>query len=250
MKNLLFKISYDGTNYCGFQSQKTVVSVQETIENALSKLTGEKTTVYGCGRTDAGVHAINYYFNFRTNSTIPPERFHLALTAHLPEDIVPLTCREVPADFHARVCAVEKTYIYKILNRSAPDALNRKRCYHYPHHKLDIDKMKNAAKHIIGKKDFKMFMSSGSSVKTTVRTVSELEISKAEDVITIKITADGFLYNMVRIIVGTLIGIGNGKMSEAELLEVIEKKSRVYAGATVPPQGLYLFDVNYGEISD
>jgi tRNA pseudouridine38-40 synthase len=244
MKNLLFKISYDGTNYHGFQAQKSHSTIQGTIEKVLSKLTKEKIIINGCGRTDSGVHAINYYFNVLTNTSIPASRFPIACTSYLPEDIVVLSCKEVPLDFHARFHTKSKTYIYKILNRKIRDPLEAKRSYFYHKH-LDVDKMKAACKYIIGEKDFNSFMSIDGKVNSTVRHIMSLDIEKANDIISIRITADGFLYNMVRIIVGTLINIGNGKINNDDIVKILESKNRLNAGDTAPAHGLYLYDVYY-----
>lgn len=244
MKNLLFKISYDGTRYNGFQSQVGVPTVQGTIEKVLSKLAKEKVVINGCGRTDSGVHAINYYFNVLTNTPIPYNRFPIACASYFPQDIVVLSCEEVPLNFHARYHTKGKTYIYKILNRKFRDALEVKRCFFY-HKPLDVEKMKDACKHIIGEKDFTSFMSIDGKVNSTIRNITQLDVEKTNDIITITITADGFLYNMVRIIVGTLINIGNGRINNDDLIKIIESRNRENAGDTAPPQGLYLFDVYY-----
>ncbi|MBP3448663.1 MAG: tRNA pseudouridine(38-40) synthase TruA [Clostridia bacterium] len=244
MRNLLFQISYDGTNYHGYQCQDGQITIQSELERVLHTLTGEELRVTGCGRTDAGVHAIRYYFNVHTNSPIPCDRFVLAMNSLLPSDITVSFCREVPEEFHARFSPKYKTYVYRILNRRYPDALECKRSYFYPI-LLDVKKMQEACGLIVGEKDFRCFMASGGQVKTTVRNVTELTVSKENDMVEIRISANGFLYNMVRIITGTLIQIGTGKMSLEELENIIKSKCRTEAGMTVPPHGLYLYDVYY-----
>ncbi len=244
MRNLLFQISYDGTNYHGYQCQDGQITIQSELERVLNTLTGENLRITGCGRTDAGVHAIRYYFNVHTMSPIPCDRFVLAMNSLLPCDITVRECTEVPPDFHARFSPKYKTYVYKILNQRNPEALSCKRSYFYPI-PLDVEKMQDACSLIVGEKDFRCFMASGGQVKTTVRNVTELTVTKTGNEIEIRISANGFLYNMVRIITGTLIQIGNGKMTKEELNNIIESKCRTDAGMTVPPHGLYLYDVYY-----
>lgn len=244
MRNLLFKISYDGTNYHGFQCQNGQITIQSELERVLKALTGEELSIIGCGRTDAGVHAINYYFNVHTESPIPCDRFVLAMNSLLPCDITVSDCREVPTEFHARFSPKYKTYVYRILNQRYPEALLAGRSYFYPI-PLNVEKMQEACRVIIGEKDFRCFMASGGQVKTTVRNVTELNVTKCGNQVEIRISANGFLYNMVRIIAGTLIQIGIGKMSVEDLSKIISGKCRKEAGMTVPPHGLYLYDVYY-----
>lgn len=247
MKNLLFQISYDGTHYHGYQCQDGQITIQSELERVLGILTGESLRITGCGRTDAGVHAIRSYFNVHTASPIPCDHFVLAMNSLLPDDITVSDCREVKEEFHARFSAKYKTYIYRILNQPYPEALLANRAYFYPV-PLDVQKMQDACEVILGEKDFRAFMASGGQVKTTVRHVTELTVTKTGSEIEIRISANGFLYNMVRIITGTLILIGIGKMTKEELGNIIEGKCRAKAGVTVPPHGLYLYDVYY-EIS-
>lgn len=239
-------MSYDGTAYHGFQTQKNGITVQETVEKALSKLTGEKITIYGCGRTDAGVHALKYYFNFRTASTIPADRFVYAARPFLPDDIVFKRSFEEDAEFHSRYSITEKTYMYRILNSDTCNPFYRNYAYFYPI-KLDVEKMREASKVIIGKKDFRCFMASQGQVKTTVRTVKSLEIKENGEFLEIYISADGFLYNMVRIITGTLIYAGIGKLTPEDIKNAIETKKRAELGVTVPPEGLFMYDIKYGK---
>lgn len=244
MRNLRFTMSYDGTEYHGFQIQKEAVTIEGVLRDAVYNLTGEKVDIIGCGRTDAGVHAINYTFNFKTNSMIPCDKFPIALNTVTPEDITILSCEEVSDDFHSRFCAKNKTYRYVIHNSKFKNPFMNRYAYHYKH-KLDIEKMMIAKSYIIGTHDFTCFMAQGSVVRDTVRTVYSIDIIKEDEKIIIDVCGNGFLYNMVRIIVGTLIGAGNGKLQPHEIKNIIESKNRENAGMTVPPNGLYLKEVVY-----
>lgn len=237
-------MAYDGTSYHGFQTQKNAVTVQETIEKALSEFLKENITVYGCGRTDSGVHAKKYIFNFKTDSTVPADRFPLAMKMYLPDDIVFLNSEEADNDFHARYSIKKKTYVYRIYNSNRLNPFERKYSYFYPQ-SLDLKKMQSACKIIEGKHDFKAFMASGGQVKTTVRTVYDLHLEKDGDVISVYATADGFLYNMVRIITGTLIDIGNTKITNSDIERAFFTNERKMLGTTVPPQGLFMYDIEY-----
>ena len=244
MKNIKLTLEYDGTNYSGWQRQTNSMTIQQKIEEAIFKLTKEKADLIGSSRTDSGVHARGFVANFKTNSTIPGEKFREALTSKLPDDIVIIKSEEVDENFHSRYSSTGKTYCYTILNRKIPSAINRNYSYFY-RGKLDIEAMKDACKHFIGKHDFKGFKSLGSSVKTSVRTITELYIIKQDDYINVYISADGFLYNMVRIIVGTLIFVGTGKIKESEIPNIINSGDRRKAGKCVPPTGLFLEKVFY-----
>lgn len=242
--NIKLKIQYDGTAYHGWQIQKNDVTVQETVKKAIEKITGENVVLTGCGRTDMGVHAENYVCNFHTNSSIPVERFPYALNTHLPDDIVCFDAEAVSEDFHANSSAVKKRYVYKILNREFPDAVLCRYAWHYKY-PLDIEKMRTAAKAFIGEHDFIGFASSGFTVKTTVREIYSLDVSREGDMITIDVTGNGFLYNMVRIIAGTLVFAGGGKIDPFDMADIIASKDRNRAGITAPPQGLCLKEVYY-----
>ena len=248
-RNIKLEIMYDGTNYHGFQRQKNGITIQECLENAIEKITGEVVTVYGCGRTDAGVHALCYTANFKTSTLISAEKLPFALNSQLNEDIRVFSAEDVPCDFHSRYCAVSKTYTYKIVNRPFMDVFLSRYSWFYPQ-KLDIEKMKKAAEHIVGKHDFAAFMAAGSPVSSTIREVKELKVSESDGVIDIEITADGFLYNMVRIITGTLVYAGCGKILPDDLPDIILSKDRVRAGVTAPPQGLKLKKSIYKEGQD
>ena len=243
MRNIKITIQYNGKNYCGWQKQNNSPGIQGTIEKAIFDITREEVKITGSGRTDAGVHALGQVANFKINSQIPVDRIPNALNAKLPKDISIVKAEELDEDFHSRYSAKKKTYRYQIYN-----SLYRSPIYadiSYPvKYDLDIDKMKKEAKSLIGTYDFKGFMSSGSSVIDTVRTIYNIEVSKSEDLIIIEIEGNGFLYNMVRIIAGTLVDIGRGRITE-KMSTIIESKSRSMAGHTAPAHGLFLKKVDY-----
>jgi tRNA pseudouridine38-40 synthase len=244
MKNLVLKIEFDGTNYHGWQRQNNAVTVQETIETVLGRLMQEDIKVIGCGRTDAGVHALNYVCNFETGTNIPASRFPHALNSILPYDISVKDCYQEPLSFNARKNAVGKKYVYKIINSLFRPAIMRNYYLHFPHG-LNIKEMQKAANCFIGEHDFRGFMASGSSITNTIRDIHTLSINHIEQELNIEISANGFLYNMVRIIVGTLLDVGIGKISSNQISDIINSGVRSRAGITVPPQGLYLEEVYY-----
>lgn len=246
MRNLKFTMSYDGTAYHGFQIQKNGMTIEKALKDAAFELTGEDVDIIGCGRTDAGVHAINYTFNFKTESKIPCDKFPVAFSTVLPNDISVLSCEEADFDFHSRFDAVKKTYKYVIYTGKTGNPFCERYSYHYKI-PLDVEEMKKAGKLIEGERDFCCFMAQGSNVKDTVRTVYKVDVSKNKDLIEIEVTGNGFLYNMVRIIVGTLIAVGNGKINHTEIEDIINSKMRENAGMTVPPHGLFLKEVYYGK---
>lgn len=242
--NIKLELQYDGTAYHGWQVQKNAVTVQETVKNAIKKITGEDVTLTGCGRTDTGVHAEHYICNFHTESSIPAKKFPYALNTHLPDDIVCFDGEEVDDDFNANSSAKGKRYVYKILNSEFPDAVMCRYAWHYKY-PLDVEKMQTAAKAFIGEHDFIGFASSGFTVKTTVREIYSLDVTKEDNIITIDIHGNGFLYNMVRIIAGTLVFAGGGKLNPSDMADIIKSKDRNRAGITAPPQGLCLKEVYY-----
>ncbi len=244
MRNVKLTIEYDGTNYCGWQKQNNEKTIQEEIEKAIYKAVGEIVEVIGSSRTDAGVHARKMVANFKTNATIPFDKFKYAINDKLPDDIAIIESEEVSEDFHARYDSKGKTYCYSIINRQQKPAIGRNYVYHFKWD-LDIEKMREACKYFIGKHDFKAFRSLGSSVKTTERTIKELYIESEGEKINIFITADGFLYNMVRIIVGTLLKVGRGKIPIEDIEKIILLGDRKKAGPCVPAQGLILEKVYY-----
>lgn len=246
MKRVRMIISYDGTNYCGWQTQINGITVEEIINRELTKLLGEEIAVIGASRTDSGVHAIGNVAVFDTETKIPPEKISFALNQRLPEDIRIQKSEEVSPEFHPRYCNSKKTYEYKILNRRFPNPMVRLYT-HFVYMPLDVELMKEAAKYIVGEHDFASFCSAGSQVKTTVRTVYELDINKEEDIITIKISGNGFLYNMVRIIVGTLMKVGLKVYPPEYVKDIIEAKDRYRAGPKAPAKGLTLVGIEYEE---
>jgi tRNA pseudouridine38-40 synthase len=244
MKNIKLTIEYDGTNYCGWQKQNNDITVQGTLEKALSKATNEVIEAIGSSRTDAGVHARGMICNFSTISSIPAERFREAVNIHLPDDIAIIKSEEVEENFHARYSSKGKTYSYTIINRYENVAIGKNFCCQV-REQLDIDSMKKSCKYFVGRHDFQAFQSKGSSVKTTIRTIKELYVENEEDKIKIHVTADGFLYNMVRIIVGTLIQVGKGKIKADDVGNIIESLDRMKAGPCIKANGLVLEKVYY-----
>lgn len=244
MKNIKLTIEFEGTNYAGWQRQKNAITVQQKLEETVRKLTGEKIEITGSSRTDAGVHARGFAASFLTNSTIPPYSFREALNSMLPEDIVILQSEQVSEEFHARYSCTGKRYSYTILNRPQPSALERNYVYHYKR-ELDVEAMKKACKFYIGRHDFYAFRSTGSSVKTSTRNVRKAWIDKTGEKLIFYVEADGFLYNMVRIMAGTLIDVGIGKIFPEDIGEIIKSKDRNRAGNTAPASGLCLEAVYY-----
>lgn len=246
MKRIRLTVAYDGTDYCGWQIQKNGLTVEEVLNRALSRLTGEDITVIGASRTDAGVHAQGNVAVFDTNVQIPPQRLIYALNTMLPEDVVAVKSEEVPSDWHPRKRACIKTYEYRILNCELPDPVRRRDTY-FVSFPLDIKRMKEAAGYLKGTHDFKAFCSAQTAVRDTVRTIYDLDICREENLITIRIRGNGFLYNMVRIIAGTLAGVGRGYFEPEEVKQMLESKDRTKAGVTAPPQGLTLVEIRYGD---
>ncbi len=243
-RNIKLIIEYDGTNYNGWQSQMNGTAIQDIVEGALFQLTGEKVKLTGSGRTDSGVHAYGQVANFFSTSSIPAEKFSFALNTILPKDIIIKKSREVGSEFHARFSAKGKKYRYLIYNSTHPSALLRNRTFHV-FYNLNIAAMKEASSDFIGTYNFEGFMAKGSQVKNTVRTIRETSLVKRDEIIQIEITGDGFLYNMVRIIVGTLIDVGIGRIKTQDISNIIRSCDRKLAGRTAPPQGLYLVEVYY-----
>lgn len=244
MKRVKLTVAYDGTQYCGWQIQPNGITVEEVLNRKLSAMTGEEIVVIGASRTDSGVHARGNVAVFDTESPIPAERMAYALNRRLPEDIVIVKSEEVPLDWHPRYCDCEKTYEYHIWNSEVPDPTKRHTTYHVSY-KLDIEKMRQAAQYLIGEHDFVSFCSIHRNVKTTIRTIYQLDIEKHHEDLTIRIRGNGFLYNMVRIIVGTLLRVGRGYYTPEQVKEILEAKNREAAGVTAPPQGLMLMEINY-----
>ncbi|MBQ9998131.1 MAG: tRNA pseudouridine(38-40) synthase TruA [Clostridia bacterium] len=237
-------LAFDGTLYHGWQVQNNGITVQQKVEEALSKITGEDISVVGCSRTDAGVHAINYCVSFDSNTSVPLSNLPLAVNTFLPPDIRFYSFEKAPDDFNARYSAKSKTYIYKtVCDRVLSPFLNN-HAYHFPH-KINIDDIKTAAQYFLGTHDFSAFMATGGSQKTTVRTVNSLEVYEADGTLNFEINANAYLYNMVRIISGTLLYVGCGKIKANDIPHIIESTDRTKAGITAPPEGLHLKEIFY-----
>lgn len=245
MKRVKLTIAYDGTNYCGWQIQPNGITVEEVLTRELGRLLKEEIQLIGASRTDSGVHALGNVAIFDTEARIPAEKISYALNRSLPEDIVVQRSEEVAADFHPRYCVSQKTYEYRIWNTNFVQPVNRLYTYHV-HTPLDIDKMRKAAEYLIGEHDFASFCSVGAQVQTTVRRIDQIQIERNAALITIRVTGGGFLYNMVRIIAGTLIQVGMGAKEPGWVKHVLEAKNRNQAGPTAPPQGLTLIEICYG----
>lgn len=244
MKRIKLTIAYDGTNYCGWQIQPNGITIEEVINKALQKLTGEPILVIGASRTDSGVHAMGNVAVFDTETSIPPERIAMALNQRLPEDIVIVKSEEVPLDFHPRYCDCSKTYEYHIINTRIPIPTKRLTNY-FVSYNLNLDHMRQAASYLVGEHDFVSFCNVRTDVENTVRTITALDILEHGNEITIRITGNGFLYNMVRIIVGTLIRVGRGFYTPEKVKEILEAKDRKAAGVTAPAHGLMLMEIEY-----
>ncbi|MBO4445726.1 MAG: tRNA pseudouridine(38-40) synthase TruA [Clostridia bacterium] len=245
MRQILLKLKYIGTAYHGWQVQENAVSVQQTLQDAVEAIFGERLDVTGCSRTDAGVHANMYCCTIRTDSDIDCFRLMGALNAKLPDDISVFACEDVPEDFHPRYSATAKQYIYRINNAKAPDPFLEGRALHY---KTPIDEVKlnKAAQAFVGTHDFTGFCGAKSDIEDCTRTVYEASVTRDGDVVTFSVTGDGFLYNMVRIMVGTLLFVNEGKIDADDIPRIIENKDRKAAGKTAPACGLYLNKVFYG----
>lgn len=244
MKNIKLLIEYDGTEYHGWQYQTNARTIQGEMLKAIKKITGKDVNLIGAGRTDAGVHAKGQVANFVIDTKIPVQRLPYALNSLLPDDIVVKGADIVEEYFHARKNATGKEYRYYILNSEQPSALLRNYVYHFKY-RLNLDDMKRGADLLIGTHDFSAFKASGSEVASSVRTIRRLELNTIDEMIELVIEANGFLYNMVRIIAGTLLLVGVGKINWSDISYIIESRNRNRAGPTLPPQGLYLYKVFY-----
>jgi tRNA pseudouridine38-40 synthase len=247
MLNLKITVQYDGTRYAGWQTQKgnkQKKGIQEILESTLQGILQEKIRLIGSGRTDAGVHAKAQIANFKTNSKIPPKNLQKALNTLLPKDIIISDIKEVPLYFHSRFAAKSKLYRYQILNRSYSDPFLEDYAYFY-HQPLDVKFMRQEAQCLVGKHDFASFQASSKTKKRSIRTIKSLKITRRGDLICIEVKADGFLYNMVRSITGTLIEIGRNRFKKGDLKRILLAKDRKLAGPTVPSKGLFLIKVGY-----
>ena len=247
MRNIRLTIEYDGKDFNGWQKQPNKLNIQGEIERAISTLTGEeKVDLIASGRTDAGVHALGQVANFKTeNESIPIDKWALALNTKLKRSVRVLKAEEVDERFHSRYTCKRKTYRFVINNNECESAIYRNFEYHMPV-KLDVKSMKKAIKHFEGEHDFKAFKASGTSSKSSVRTIYKAEVKEVENGrIYIELTGNGFLYNMVRIIAGTLVDVGMGKLQPKDIPEIIKSGERLRAGRTLPPSGLFLIKVEY-----
>ena len=254
MRNIRATLAYDGTDYHGFQVQPGVPSIQGALIEAIASLTGETVAVHGSGRTDAGVHARGQVVNFETSSRLPIDRWCRALNARLPHDIAVWAAEEVPLDFHARKSSKRKTYCYTINGNRYPDPMHRRMEYHHPG-PLDVSAMREAIRGLEGEHDFTSFCSVRAESESKVRTIFEARLAQADvegmetapgvGRIRLFFTGNGFLYNMVRIMAGTLLAVGEGKLGPADIPRILQAKDRAAAGPTAKPHGLSLWSVDY-----
>lgn len=244
MRNLLFEISYRGTRYCGYQVQKNGITVAQVLQDAVEQVFSRREPIVGCSRTDSGVHANQYFFHMLTESGIPCERAVFALNRYLPEDVAVLSCREVPQGFHARYDCVGKEYLYKIWNMPYKHPFEADLSYHYPY-RMRVEKMEKAAHDFLGTHDFRAFCSAGADAESTVRTITGISVERDGGHVIIRVSGDGFLYNMVRIMVGTLLYVNYGMPDTESVADIIRSGERTRAGHTVPAHGLYLNRVFY-----
>ena len=246
MRNLKVKIAYRGTNYHGFQRQSNAVTVQETVEKHISKVLNEPVTIIGCSRTDTGVHANEFCFNVKTNSRIPCKNFIRGVNGELPDDISALSCEEADENFHARFDCKGKEYIYKIHCSESKNPFAADLMYHY-RRKFDMEAVKKAAEYFVGTHDFTSFCADCSNVSTTVRTIYSFKIEKYGDTVIMLVKGNGFLYNMIRIMVGTLLDVSEKRISPDDIPKILDMRDRLKAGRTAMAHGLYLNRVFYDE---
>ncbi|MCD8039494.1 MAG: tRNA pseudouridine(38-40) synthase TruA [Lachnospiraceae bacterium] len=244
MKRVMLRVAYDGTNYHGWQLQPNVATIESELNEALSGLFREEIRVIGASRTDTGVHALGNIAVFDTNTRMPAEKIAYALNQRLPEDIRVRESVEVEPDFHPRRRSCKKTYEYKILNCEFPQPVYRLYS-HFTYARLDVEKMRRAASYLVGEHDFKSFCSVNTVAETTVRTIYDISVVKAGDIISIRVTGSGFLYNMVRIIAGTLIEAGRGRIAPDDMESILKALDRTQAGPTAPACGLTLVEYEY-----
>lgn len=242
----MLTLCFDGTNYHGWQVQPNAVTVQSRLQDATERILGERVPITGCSRTDAHVHADMFCCNLRTQKEMPPEKLQTALNAVLPRDIAVLSVREVPLDFHARYDCTGKSYRYLILNRAVRDPFLENRALLYPW-TLDAEALHVQAQSFLGTHDFSAFCASKSDVEDKVREIRECTVTRNGDLVEIRVTGDGFLYNMVRIMVGTLLDVQCGKIAVGSIPQILSSRDRTRAGVTAPAHGLYLHKVYYEE---
>lgn len=244
MKRLLFCISYNGSAYHGWQIQKNSLTVQKVVQDAIEKVIGFRNDIVACSRTDAGVHANNFFFHMDSDFKITPCNMRRAVSGYLPLDIEIKSVIEVDSSFHARYSAKSKEYVYKIWNSKIRNPFLNNLVWNYDRC-LNLDRINLAAEELIGEYDFTSFCSVKSDVKDKVRTLYNIEVLKNENMVSFKLVGNGFLHNMVRIIVGTLVNVSEGLIDPMAMYDIINKKDRKSAGRTAPPYGLYLNNVNY-----
>ena len=244
MRNIALKLMYNGAAYHGWQVQKNAVSVAETLLRALKMVCGDAARLTGCGRTDAGVHAERYVANFYTSSRIPVDRLPFAVNTHTPEDIVVRAAYDVPEDFNAIGSCRKKEYTYRIYNSRIKNPFYVNRAYFYPKH-LDEAVMDRAARAFEGTHDFRAVRSAGTETRTTVRTIYYCYVNRTGELLELRVCADGFLYNMVRAITGTVLYAAEGKLTAEDIPRILDSGDRTLAGPTVPPGGLYLTKLWY-----
>ena len=244
MKRVMLRVAYDGTDYCGWQLQPGKPTIESVLNEILSALLGEEITVIGASRTDSGVHSLGNVAVFDTDTRIPAEKISYALNQRLPDDIVIQESGEVAPDFHPRYCDSRKTYEYRILNRTFPLPMERRDSY-FCYRRLDVVAMREAAQYIVGTHDFASFCAAHAQTETTVRTIYACTVEKTGDMICIRVTGAGFLYNMVRIIAGTLIEIGYGAKEPDDMQTILTACSRSEAGPTAPAHGLTMMGIEF-----
>lgn len=244
MRRLLLTIRYDGSAYHGWQVQNNAITIQQVLQDAIERAFGNRLDVIGCSRTDSGVHANEYCVSFDTDMSIACENVVFALNGFLPKDVAAVDCKEVALDFHPRYHVKSKQYVYKLYNAQIRDPFLTDYAYHY-RRKIDADYLNKEAQAFVGTHDYSGFCSVNSDVADTVRDVKSFSVTRDGDMVLFTVEADGFLYNMVRIMVGTLLFVSEGKIKSGELGDVIKSLDRTRAGKTAPPQGLYLNKVNY-----
>ena len=249
MRHLLLTIRYRGTRYHGYQVQKNALSVAQVVQDAVEQVFGERLPIKGCSRTDAGVHANRFALTLRTQRGIPCGAVVRAMNVHLPQDIAVLDCREVPEDFHPRYSCTGKRYLYRIWNSPVRNPFLADLALHWPY-PLDVAQMDAAARGFLGTHDFSAFCSAGSSVEDRVRTITQASVARQGDLVTFSVTGDGFLYNMVRIMAGTLLQASREHLGAAQVAAIVESGDRAKAGVTAPAHGLCLDRVFYGEMED
>ena len=247
MKRVRMVVAYDGTAYRGWQLQPNGITIEQVLNRELTALLKEPISVIGASRTDSGVHARGNVAVFDTENRMPADKICFALNQRLPEDIRVQSSEEVPADWHPRKANCTKTYEYKVLNRKISMPLERLYA-HFCYFNLDLDKMREAAAYLVGEHDFKSFCAIGAQVKTTVRTIYACDVEKEGDIITIRVTGNGFLYNMVRIIAGTLVQVGGGAIEPEAVKEILAKKDRSAAGPTAPAHGLTMMGIEFENV--